>query len=196
MNTLAPSLAPLNPEVADAAEHLAAYAALIAERLTKHDGTPIPNGTVAHASMLVEAMFKNASNSVRILTGELNARVYGTPEMIAAARQFLVNSDHQLEVLFEGNFDDNEAVRHPLLAAVGHFSNVKLWRLKPSLRERVLSHFSLMDSDCYRFEGDKSKPSAIAAFGDAQFTKKLSDIFNNLKSFGSVSFKMPTLQNA
>ena len=160
------------------------YGNLIAQRIEKRDGTPIPNGTLAHASLLVEAMFRHASSAVRILTGELNARVYGTPEVISRAQEFLANSEHTLEIIFEGDFDDAELKRHPLLASVNP-SNVKLFRLNADLKSKVRAHFAIMDTDSYRFEADKLKPSAVAAFGDKSFARDLLNVFEGFKSHGS-----------
>jgi hypothetical protein len=167
------------------------YRALILERLQARDGTPIPNGTIAHAALLVEAMFKNASDKIRILTGELNARVYGAPEIVAAARQFLADADHSLEIIFECEFNDNDAARHPLLAALGPGANVTLWRLEPKFRQAVTAHFALMDEDSYRYEADKTKDSAVAAFGDREFTESLIRLFENMKAKACVQFRMP-----
>jgi hypothetical protein len=158
------------------------YAELIRERIATRDGTPLPNGTLAHATMLLEAMFLNASKCVRILTGELNARVYGTPAVISAARQFLADSNHRLEIIFEGPFDDGEAARHPLLTVIGSNPNVSLWRLRPEVQGKLRSHFALMDDDSYRFEPDKREPSAVAAFGDPAFNSKLREVFERTKT--------------
>jgi hypothetical protein len=68
--------------------------------------------------MLVEAMFANAQKSVRIMTGELNARVYGTPEVIREASQFLANSEHSVQIVVESSCDDGEIARHPLLSTI------------------------------------------------------------------------------
>ena len=167
------------------------YRDLIAKRIADRDGTPLPNGTLLHAAMLMEAMFSAASKSIRILTGSLNARVYGSPEVIACARQFLATSGHTLEVIFEDELDDDAVARHPLLASLGPGANVRLWKLDPTLRKKITSHFALMDDDSYRFEADKAKPSAIAAFGDRAFCKSLSTFFEALKKYGCKEIRLP-----
>jgi hypothetical protein len=168
------------------------YRELIAKRIAERDGTPLPNGTLAHASVLIEAMFGAASKSIRILTGSLNARVYGTPEVIVCAQQFLANPIHSLEIIFEDDLDDDAIARHPLLASLGPGANAKLWKLKPAFRKKIESHFALMDDDSYRFEADKTQPSAIAAFGDKGFYNTLSTFFDALKEFGCKEIKLPT----
>jgi hypothetical protein len=157
------------------------YAELIQASIVKRDGTPIPNGTIEHATMLIEAMLRNAKSSVRILTGELNARLYGTEQIILAARQFLSDFDRKLEIVVEGKPEDKEIILNPLIVAIKSSPNLKIWRLKPERRDQLKSHFALMDDDSYRYEPDKEEPSAIAAFGDKTFTKQLDKIFEGLK---------------
>jgi hypothetical protein len=153
------------------------YRKLISDSIAKRDGSPIPNGTNRHASMLIEAMFANAQKAVRILTGELDARVYGTPEIIREAGQFLANSDHSLTVIAESGFDDDEISRHPLLSTIQASANFHLYRATPELTSVLKFHFALMDDDSYRFEADKSKTAAIAAFGDKPFAQTLAGLF-------------------
>lgn len=161
--------------------YLREYRSLILQSIQKHDGTPIPNGTREHASVLMEAFFKTALKRIWILTGELNPRVYGTPDVVAYCRQYLADRKHSLEIIFESNIDDGEIGRHPLLSTICASASVRLWRLKQEVRDEVPSHFCVMDDDCYRFEADKHKPSAIAAFGDPSFTGKLSEVFHTLR---------------
>lgn len=172
----------MTDESAAAAElHLQDYRALIWDSIRKRDGTPIPNGTLAHATILMEAFFKTAAKQIYILTGELNPRVYGTPEVVASARQFLADADHSLEIIFEGDFDENQTARHPLLSAIGPGAKLKVWKLDPKFRKNVPAHFALMDTDSYRFEADKTQSSAVAAFGDKEFTSLLTTVFQALR---------------
>jgi hypothetical protein len=158
------------------------YAELIQSSIAKRDGTPIPNGTIEHATMLIEAMLRNGKNSVRILTGELNARLYGTEQIILAARQFLSDFNRKLEIVVEGKSEDKELILNPLIIAIKSSPNLNIWRLKPERRDQLKSHFSLMDDDSYRYEPNKEEPSAIAAFGDKPFTETLLKVFEGLKS--------------
>jgi hypothetical protein len=167
------------------------YDRLIESRYLAYDGKPFPNGTLRHAGMIVDAMFRHAKKRVRILTGELNARAYGTPYVIDSALQFLANSDHSLEIIFEGQFDDGEARRHPLLAMIGTDANVILYRLREDQRANVKSHFALMDDASYRYEADKRRPSAIAAFNDKTFAEQLTSIFEALRDKASDRFAYP-----
>ena len=41
-------------------------------------------------------------------------------------------------------------------------------------------HFLVMDDDSYRFESDKTKHAAIAAFGDTEGADNLKDIYQYL----------------
>jgi hypothetical protein len=51
----------------------------------------------------------------------------------------------------------------------------------------------LMDDDTYRFEADKTKSSAVAAFGNKEFTKVLSDVFQTLRDRACIEMRLPVL---
>jgi hypothetical protein len=157
------------------------YGELLRSRIEARDGTPLPNGTPVYEMMLMLVMFKNAGSIIRILTGKLNARVYGSEEVISAAKQFLANPDHRLEIIFEEEIGDEDLARHPLLAALEERSNLELWRVRPEWQGKLLSHFALMDGDSYRFEADKTKPSGVAVFGDKEHFRLLANAFEAIK---------------
>jgi hypothetical protein len=170
------------------------YHQLLVSHLDSRKGDPFPNGTSEHASLLVKEFFRTATRSIRILTTDLNARVYGTPDIVAVARQFLASREHVLEVIFDGEIGQDEITYHPLLGHVGCKNNVHLWRLTPEAASGIRSHFILMDDDSYRLEPDKERPSGIAAFGDREFSQRLSSIFENLKSHTCIEIKAYPVQ--
>jgi hypothetical protein len=174
-------------------ELLPDYAALIEDRIAKRDGTPLLNGTLDHAMMIIQAMFSHAVQSVKILTGTLNARVYGNEAVISAARQFLANPDHRLEIVFEEKIEELDLAHHPLLAALEGRENLQIWRVMPEYQGKFVSHFALMDDDSYRFEADKSQTSAVAAFGDKKRFKQLDSAFASVKKMMSTELRVPAL---
>src|SRR5258706_16322970 len=99
-------------------EHLAEYAKLVAERLAARDGKPFPNGSIAHAQVIIETMFRSAVQRIRIVTGELNEHVYGSPAIMDSASQFLSLPGRSLEIVFECPFMDSMARTHPLLSTI------------------------------------------------------------------------------
>ena len=148
---------------------------LIAER----NGEAIYNGSADHAAVIVEGLFSAARQKVRLLTGDLNARVYGVRGVVDRASQFLGHSDHQLEVLVE---EWNASPSHPLLEEIGGLKNVSFYKIPEGLRSAVSYHLMTADDDCFRFEREKNSHAAVAAFGDGDTTKHLNGLWDSIKS--------------
>ncbi len=140
------------------------------------DGEPIYNGSLDHAAIIVEEMFSHATRDVSILTGELNARVYGPDEVVEAARLFLADSETRVRVMLEEK--NNEAAgRHPFRHAFADHPHVEFRYVPPQIQETYKFHFMVMDDDSYRFEQDKNQPAAIAAFGDPDGAGSMRHVF-------------------
>ena len=155
------------------------YVEKVRRAAAARNGAPLYNGSVDHAAVLAEAMFAHADKSVDILTGELNARVYGSASVLDRVKEFLGKSSRKVRVLVEEPelIDRDE---HPFFVAFSDRSDVEFRELPAELSKRVPYHFMVMDDDCYRYENDKLKFEAVAAFGDSVGGKKLSDIFETL----------------
>ncbi len=160
---------------------LASYRQLVKKLATERDGTPVYNGSLDHAAIIVENMFANAQSYIGILTGKLNPRVYGVEEVVEQARLFLAEPNHKLEILLE---DKGAAVTrdHPFYAAFLDFSNVSIRTVPPEMSTLFDFHLLVMDNDSYRFESDKRQSAAVADFGDVTGGKNLRDIFDQLWS--------------
>lgn len=143
------------------------------------DGTPLYNWSLNHAAVLAEEMFGNANEGVNIFSGNLNARVYGTPNLIQKAQQFLSDNTHKVRILIE-NPDIVDPKDHPFVREFSGNDDVEFRALPQHLHAATDYHFIVMDSDSYRFEGNKSEPTAIAAFGDQAGGKRLTEIFDSL----------------
>ena len=70
----------------DANMNLTGYRQRIRTLARRRDGQAIYNATVEHATIIVEHLFSNAGESVDILTGSLNPRVYGRDRVIEEAQ--------------------------------------------------------------------------------------------------------------
>ncbi len=156
------------------------YRAKVQEAARLRDGEPLYNGSLDHAAVLAEEMFNNAETDVNILSGNLNARVYGTSNIIEKARQFLSDTDHKIRIILE-NPDKVDPVDHPFIREFGNKNDdVEFRSLPDDMKDEINYHFIVMDSDSYRFEKDKGDPSAIAAFGDITGGKNLTSVFDTL----------------
>lgn len=153
------------------------YRQQVKDAALKRSGEPLYNGSLDHASVLAAAMFEHAKSDVCILTGKLNAHVYAKPDVIQRARLFLATPGHTVKVLLE-NPDEIDAEDHPFVKVFGGKDDVTFKHA--DILKELPYHFMVMDGDCYRFEEDKHKPSAIAAFGDSRGGSNLRTVFNDL----------------
>lgn len=148
-------------------EHVKALAA-------QRTGEAVYNGSAEHAAVIVEQMFCSATSRVRILTGDLNARVYGTQRVVQRAKEFLGHSDHRLEILLEHR---TFSPSHPLIEEISAEANVTFHHIPADLSDRVNYHLMTADDDCFRFEAEKNSHAAVAAFGDPETARNLNSIF-------------------
>lgn len=158
------------------------YAEKIDRLIREKTGEAVPNSSIDHASILLERMFDNAQSSVRIFSGSLNKLAYGRPEILAAAERFLWDESHHLDIVVEDDIDED----HPFADILAR-SNVQVSKLPPESSDVIKFHFSLMDDCGYRYEGDKNKPGAIAAFGQTDMGNTLADIFTMLADSSTVT---------
>ena len=145
--------------------------------IAEQSGEILLNGSANHASIIVERMFANASDAVRIVSRRLDPRIYGTHELVEQAKLFFGVPERKTEILVESK---DELISHPLLKAISHEKNVELRHIPERLHEAVAFNFSTMDDCGYRFEEDKKKAVAMAKFGDLGFTKRLNTLFDSL----------------
>lgn len=154
-----------------------AYREHIKRLATERKGETVYNGSADHAAVILENLFASAQNCVRILSGDLNAKVYGALPVVQRARQFLGHSDHKLQIIVETL---NVSGSHPLIEELADEEGFEMYLLEPGVAERVSFHFATADSDCFRFEREKNSHAAIAAFGDTETTQHLNAVFADL----------------
>lgn len=143
---------------------------------------PIFNGSLKHASIVMEAMFRFADKSVHILTGSLNPEVYAQYDVVAAARDFLLyKEDREVRILME---EDVPWLRmtHPLLLVLNQAKRERkdafqVRKVSKSYQEKYKYHFTVMDDDCFRYEEDRTVPAAITVFGRRASARRLQTIF-------------------
>lgn len=157
--------------------NLDAYRNQVQSIAADRSGGAIYNGSLDHAAIVVETLFSNAKQNVMILTGNLNARVYGRNDVILQAELFLVSdASNRMRIILEEDKPENREL-HPLLKRLSSYRGLSLKYAPPDLQASYEFHFVAADNDCYRFERDKTKSSAIAAFGDAERAPILTDFF-------------------
>lgn len=154
-----------------------AYRDHIKRLASERNGETVFNGSADHAAVIMESLFSSAQKCVRILTGDLNAKVYGATPVVQRARQFLGHEDHKIQIIVE---DLNVSGSHPLVEELADEDGFEMYQLDADVAQRVSFHFSTADDDCFRFEREKNSHAAIAAFGDADTTQHLNSVFDDL----------------
>ena len=153
----------------------------------RNTGDPIFVGSLDQAAIIVEKLFALARSHVLIVTGKLNARVYGVDNVREQARLFLVDPTHRVRIIVEEP-DGQYLVDHPLLDAVPThkgFSNLEIRALPKKNQSMYDFHFMVVDGESYRFERNREEPVAIAAFGDKAGAQNMEGIFERLWSMAN-----------
>ena len=155
----------------------------------KHNGEPVYNSSLEHTAIVLQSMLSRARRSVKLLTGELNRNAYGRRTVVEQIRRFVEDKSHSVKILCEDKtLADGEAREtHPFLQAVKSKSHVELRHVPRGLQSRYSFHFMLVDGDSYRFEPDRDKFGAVAAFGDKDGGKNLDHIFSTLWAAAGVA---------
>jgi len=147
----------------------------------------IANGGTEHAEVLIENIFAHANNKVRVFTGKLNARVYGSSNIVENAREFLQSdSGHKLQILVQDEEVLSTLKTHELIKMCFKL-NADMCEIRSvGIEDRdVDHHFVVMDEIGYRFEPDRSKPTAVACFHDAEHAELLVKSFDEMFGRGA-----------
>lgn len=143
----------------------------------------IPNGLYEHATVLLQAMFKNAAAEVRIFTGDLDQTVFGNPSLINSAKAFLRNKPYaRLRILVQKEQNPEWLTSHPLVKAIqeidGQKGDFELRFAKGNYSTDDAHHFAVMDNDGYRFELDHEACKAVANFNEPEVAQALLGAFD------------------
>jgi hypothetical protein len=115
------------------------------------------------------------------LTGHLNPEVYGSEEVVEAARAFLdSNPSARIRILHE----EPLAPDHPLLALVNrpeYGDRVFIAPIPAALQEEYSFHFAIGDAKNLRFESAKTSYEAVVRFGDLETGQRLLMFFDGLE---------------
>lgn len=141
-------------------------------------GNSIYNGTLSQAVAVVEALLTNARKDLMILTRDLNTRIFGRDDIVMHAKLFLASdAGNRLRIMMEVDKPQNRRL-HPLLQGLAEYEGFSLRHVPDDLQSSYGFHFVAADDDCYNFGRDKSKPFAIATFGDKESASGLTKFFD------------------
>jgi len=162
---------------------LAAYRLLI-DRLARGSvNQRIPNGHPMHAAILMESMFENARNDMRIFSGQLAGETYDQPELIDAACRFLERPGARLRILLQDTLPIEELARKRLVVELAEKNSRRLGAMELRTATGVYAsgaakHFAVMDDRGFRFEVDHPGTQAIANFNEQDAARDLSAAFD------------------
>jgi len=141
----------------------------------------LPNGGVEHAEVLIENIFSHASSTIRVFSGHLNNRVYGSDSVVTEATAFLENPNNRLMILLQ-DIEEWSALNDNRLVGLCDSEAPDRCIIKKASSEDkdIESHFVVMDDSGYRIEPDKSKPTGIGCFNDTELAAKLNQHFDEM----------------
>lgn len=140
----------------------------------------INNGSSDHAAYLIEKFFSSAEDEVLIFTGELFPYAFGKDSVIEKAITFLKKTGRRIRVIFE--FQDvtpDSIKKNPLISSIMNAKEIAgtLEVYDGRSFNGKVNHFAVMDKKAYRYELEHQNSIAIANFGDHNFAKNLSELF-------------------
>ena len=154
------------------------------------DGTPFFNASLGHAAVIVERIMADACTSVSILSGSLEPRVYGRSRVLRETMRFLDRRHCEMRIILEGKYPD--VLRdNAFLERFTDHPSVSLRFMPEREQDRYKFHFLVADGESYRIEADKSKSSAVVAFGHLQGALNLERVFGTLWDLAEVPLVLP-----
>lgn len=160
------------------------YREMVRMALSGDANTPVLNGSLRHAQVVIEEAFKAATSKVRILTSELDSSCYGVSAVMVAAKNFLKADDAKLVILVERPADQvrNNPFLHNLEDEIAS-GQVEIGYVPDALSNTYGFNFMVVDDRACRFEADRRIPEAIVMGGDqgAQISLRLGRLFDGLR---------------
>jgi hypothetical protein len=140
------------------------------------------NRNEGHATVVIEHVFVGADKWAHVVARNVNPTVYGTPGVIAGARQMLSRApEARIIILAEEPVD---RALHPFFTAldsdVNMRSRVELHFVPGEVQRRYKFNFGVNDQDDYRFESSREGHEAMVQFGGKDFARDLESTFQGL----------------
>lgn len=180
------------PEVQRSPDDIKKYMELVAKCARNRLDHPIPNGSPAHARILIAKLFETARDNVCLLSGRLTDAtetgedVYGEENLIEQALRFLRRKGTRLRIILQSDAlhkgADNRLLRK-LVEDPRREGQIELYSGSELLKDVEMPHFMVTDALAYRFENDDTKTTAVANFGDADTAKTLRLYFRSVAEY-------------
>jgi hypothetical protein len=162
---------------------LAVYEEQVRELAEGSVSRRMPNRKVAHAAILIEALFNNAKSEMRLLCGNLSPAFYMSEKVLSAIDSFLTRPNTSLKILLESSPEQNHKVVAHLMNSYAD-GRVEIKVLSPQVDGNI-KHFAVMDLVGFRYEfshdeHDSAVVEAVANFNEPETAKNLALSFDAL----------------
>ena len=150
----------------------------------QNQGQQLRTNSLTHTGKIIEELFLSAKQSIKIVSGDLNGKIYGI-NLIEESVKFLNFPNSRIEILLDSVLNENLAQfqeEQPLLKTLnklGYDDNqIHLGAISQSDTQ---SHFILIDDSSYYFKEDKLKTYGFSAWGDRENSQTLKSMWDDLK---------------
>jgi hypothetical protein len=175
------------PHVYEREQDVDAYREYVADRAEKEPYEVFLNRYPEHAAVIIEFLFRKANQKVEILTGKLSPKIYGDPDTVRAAINFLdrtaklaQSAGPRLCILTE---DEISPESHPLFVRARESKFLALIALRhvPTIIKHTYQfHFTIADSKHYRCKEVRRLPEAVVQFNAPDAGANLHSIFEKV----------------
>lgn len=155
----------------------------------KSDNRIFLNKGKDHALIVIECIFRQSKESIRIFAGNLCRTVGNEPEYITALSNF-IDRGGSVHILLN-DFDDDLAKKSDLYKRLAYFKSlnkdiiVKKTTAKPYFvadEEQKEVHFTVGDKKAYRIETDIEQRTAQCCMNNPVVASQIADFYDNLMS--------------
>ena len=172
-----------------------AYFTTVDEAFVAKQDQVISNGKAQHAAYLIHKFLSEASQCVRLLSGNLPLVSGGTPmfssvHIVSAAQCFLAKPGSSLKIVVEKPLEIDPSL-HPLTWGIEYLKRCGALEGTLDIRQAddaslqllrddgFYHHWMTMDGWAYRLETDPNKAEAIVNFGNPDFASALEVFFDD-----------------
>jgi len=133
------------------------------------------NKGAQHAAVVVEQIFRGATDTVRVFSGSLSSDIYLQEPVKASIQQFLQRPNTSLWVITQTAIDPATEAFIRRIATEGRVVVVSA----PESARELGNHFMVADGRAYRFEVDGKNREAVVNFNEPGIATALAASFDS-----------------
>ena len=159
--------------------HLNKYKKILQDAIDGADSRVTLQNSNAHQTIVLERMFANGNEIIRVLNDKFDTLVFGDKDLIESVINFAGDRSRTVKIALE-SLDAYLIDFHPFLRALKHHPNIVFRLIPKRISGSFDVNFSTIDDFGYRYVPDKYKTHAMVQFGDKEFTEKLVKMFDRI----------------